>query len=84
MNHLLSLLLEKLQLSLSCTVACELICVYMFAGTCVMLHNHVPGVHPGTTAEHDSSPQLRVDLLAELQQDALLQNLREFPARRDG
>lgn len=56
----------------------------MFAGTYVMLHNHVPGVQPGTTAEHDSSPQLRVDLLAELQQDALLQNLREFPARRDG
>lgn len=56
----------------------------MFADTCVMLHNHLLGVQPGTTAEHDSSPQLREDLLAELQQDALLQDLGEFPTWRDG
>lgn len=89
MNHLLSLLLEKFQFSLSCTRACELmarklIFMYMFAGTYVMLRNHFLGVQSGTTSEHDSSPQLRVDLLTELQQDALLQDLREFPAWRDG
>lgn len=49
-----------------------------------MLHNHLPRVQHGTVAEHDSSPQLRADLLAELQQDALLQNLRKFPPQRDG
>lgn len=40
-----------------------------------MLYNHFPGVQPGASAEHDSSPQLREDLLAKLQQNALLQNL---------
>ncbi|KAL0176221.1 hypothetical protein M9458_028551, partial [Cirrhinus mrigala] len=51
--------------------------------TCVMLHNHPPRVQHGTVAEYDSSPQLRADLLAELQQNALLQNFRKFPAQRD-